>query len=102
MPEEDYHTGVGIRSFCPTRWTVRGHSISSILNNYKVLHQLCEEYLDTTLVPKVKGRILGVRAQMYRYNLLFGLKLCERILKITDNLNKTLQKQSLKHSTLQP
>ena len=32
---------------------------------------------------------------MSQYKLLFGLKLCERILKITDNLSKTLQKQSL-------
>ena len=32
---------------------------------------------------------------MSQYNLLFGFKLCERILKITDNLNRTLQKQSL-------
>lgn len=32
---------------------------------------------------------------MYHYPLVFGLKLCERILKITDNLSKTLQKQSL-------
>ena len=29
IPEEEAHTGVGIRSFCPTRWTVRGDSISS-------------------------------------------------------------------------
>ena len=94
-PEDDCHTGVGIRSFCPTRWTVRGDSISSILDNYNVLKQLWDECLDTTLVPEVKGRMLGVRAQMSQYNLLFGLKLCERVLKITDNLSRTLQKQSL-------
>ena len=27
----------GIRAFCPTRWTVCGNSIGSILENYKVL-----------------------------------------------------------------
>jgi len=32
---------------------------------------------------------------MSKFDVLFGLKLCERILKITDNLSKTLQKQSL-------
>ncbi len=31
----------------------------------------------------------------HKCKLLFGLKLCERILKITDNLSKTLQHQSL-------
>ena len=95
MTEEESHIRVGIRSFCPTRWTVRGDSVASILDNYNVLHQLWEECLDTTLVPEVKCRMLGVRAQMSQYNLLFGLKLCERILRITDNLSRTLQKQSL-------
>lgn len=32
---------------------------------------------------------------MSKFNVLFGLKLCVRILKITDNLSKTLQKNSL-------
>ena len=32
---------------------------------------------------------------MSNFKLLFGLKLCERIFLITDNLSKTLQNQSL-------
>lgn len=32
---------------------------------------------------------------MSQYSLLFGLKLCEWILKITDRLSGTLQKESL-------
>ena len=43
----------------------------------------------------MKGRIIGVQAQMLRYNTLFGLQLCKRILKITDNLSRTLQRQSM-------
>ena len=54
-----------------------------------------EECLTTSLQPDIKGRIIGVKSQMSNFNVLFGLKLCERILKITDNLSKTLQKQSL-------
>ena len=96
---------IEVRQICPkknlTVGLVLGHSalpgglcgdpISSILDNYNVLHQLWEECLDTTLVPEVKGRMLGVRAQTSQYNLLFGIKLCERILRITDNLSRTLQ-----------
>ena len=85
----------GIRKFCPTRWTVRGGAIKSILENYDVLNQLWEECLEGRLEPDVKGRIIGVQTRMSHYDLLFGLKLCERILCITDNLSKTLQKQSL-------
>ena len=63
--------------------------------NYNSLNVLWEECLETNLQPDVKGRIIGVQAQMHQFSLLFGLKLCERILKITDNLSKTLQKKSL-------
>ena len=69
----------GIRKFCPTRWTLRGGAIKSILENYDVLNQLWEECLEERLEPDVKGRTIGVRAQMSQYNLLFGLKLSERI-----------------------
>ena len=48
--------------FCPTRWTVRGDSIESILVNYNTLKQLWEECLTTSLQPDVKGRIIGVRS----------------------------------------
>ena len=94
VAEED-SSSVGIRTFCPTRWTVRGNSIGTILENYNILTQLWEECLETKLDPDIKGRIIGVSTQMSKYNLIFGLKLCERVLKITDNLSMTLQKQSL-------
>ena len=63
--------------------------------NYINLNVLWEECLETNLQPDVKGRIIGVQTQMQQLSLLFGLKLCERILNITDNLSKTLQKKSL-------
>ena len=65
----------GIRSFCPTRWTVRGDAIESIIENYDALKMLWKECLETRLEPEVKGRIIGVQAQMMRYNTLFGLQL---------------------------
>ena len=92
--DEDGYT-MGIRAFCPTRWTVRGDAIASIIENYGVLQQLWDESLETKLEPDIKGRIIGVKAQMSQYRLVFGLLLCKRILLITDNLSKTLQKQSL-------
>ena len=33
---------VGIRSFCPTRWTVRGNALESIAENYDALNRLME------------------------------------------------------------
>ena len=93
--DNDLVSRIGIQSFCPTRWTVRGASITSILENYTILKQLWEQCLEGSLTPDVKGRILGVKAQMSEFKLLFGLQLGERILNITDNLSKTLQTASL-------
>ena len=39
-------------------------------------------------------KVIGVQSQMLKFNLYFGLKLCERIFKITDNLSSTLQTSS--------
>ncbi len=93
--EHEDERSTGIRKFCPTQWTVRGESINSILQNYNVLKELWESCLQLSLQPDVKGRIIGIQAQMSKFKLLFGLKLCERIFLITDNLSKTLQNQSL-------
>ena len=86
---------VGIRSFCPTRWTVRGNALENIVENYDALNRLWSQCLKTRLDADVKGRIIGVQTQMKRYNFLFGLHLSKKILKITDNVSRALQSRSL-------
>lgn len=93
--EEESGTSHGIQSFCPTRWTVRSDAIESILDNYDELKRLWVECLETRLEPDIKGRIIGVQTQMLSFNTLFGLQLSKKILKITDNLSRTLQKQKM-------
>ena len=87
--------------FCHTRWTVRGDSITIIIENYNVLKQLWEECLGEKLDPDIKGILIGVQTQMSKFNLLFGMHLSERILKITDNLSRTLQAESMSASEAQ-
>ena len=48
-------SGVGIRSFCRTRWTVRGESIGSILENYNILNEVWNECLLDELMPDIKS-----------------------------------------------
>ena len=43
----------------------------------------------------LKGRVIGVKTQLGSHRLLIGLKLSEKILRVTDNLSRTLQKTSL-------
>ena len=40
--EDEDGSSVGIRTFCPTRWTMRVDSIESILSNYDNLNKLWE------------------------------------------------------------
>ena len=42
----------GIHNLCPTRWTVRGETMHSYLNNYSELMELWEWSLKTLLAPK--------------------------------------------------
>jgi hypothetical protein len=95
LAEEESGTSHGIQSFCPTRWTVRGDVIESILDNYDTLKRLWVECLETRLESDIKGRIIGVQTQMLNFNTLFGLQLSKKILKITDNLSRTLQNQKM-------
>ena len=64
---------MGIRAFCPARWTVGGDAIASITENYEVFKQLWDERLETKLEPDIKGRIIGVKFQMSQYWLVLGL-----------------------------
>ena len=65
VPGDEHGYTMGIREFCPTRWTVRGDAIASIIENYDFLLQVWEECLETKLDPDVKGRIIDVQIQMY-------------------------------------
>ena len=88
---DERECSAGTQTFYPTKWTVWKKSVASILDNFHNLKQLWDECLETRLEPDVKGQIIDVKAHMCKYNMLFGLKLCERILLITDNLSMTLQ-----------
>jgi len=57
----------GIRVLCPTRWTVRGESLGSVIANYAALQETFEESIDTVTDTEVKSRLIGVSAQMNSY-----------------------------------
>ena len=67
--EEESKPSHGTHSFCPTRWTVCGNAIESILYNYDALKRLWDKCLETRLEPVIKGRIIGVRHRCYATSL---------------------------------
>ena len=89
----------GFRALCPTRWTVRGDSLESIIETYDVLRQTWEESLEEgQLNTEVKARIIGVSNQMETSDFYFGVKVIKLILQMTDNLSRTLQHEHLSAS----
>ena len=92
---EDLDTSPGIRTLCPTRWTVKSGALTSILSNYGKLLEAFEEALLQETNPEMKARINGVKTKMETFEFFFAINLAAMILAQTDNLAKALQKETL-------
>ena len=79
----------GFRVLCPTRWRVRAASLRSVIDNWSPVQELWDESLEKNLESEVKSRVIGVKHQIFYYYL--GVSLSVQILRISDNLSKTLQ-----------
>lgn len=85
----------GVRVLCPTRWTVRADALKSILDNFTVLQELWELSYDESRDTEIRARIQGVAAQMSKFEFYYAASLAEMILRHTDNLSKTLQRNDI-------
>ena len=86
----------GFRTLCPTRWTVRGNSLKSILDNWLPLQKLWQESLSGGgLQPELRGRIIGVQAQMETFEYYFGVTIMQKILGHKDTLQRSIQSPDL-------
>lgn len=79
-----------------TRWPVRGNAYLKIQHNYDPLMKHWDASLAAgKLESEVKSRIIGVQNQISEFQFFFGLNLSQRLFAISDNLSKTLQKESM-------
>ena len=85
----------GVQTLCPTRWTVCGDTLASILNNFEELMKLWDWSLNETKDSEMIARIQGVKTIMSKFEFLFSCSLGERLLKQTDNLSKALQNSTI-------
>ena len=84
----------GIKMLCPTWWTVQGESFERIKENYEALMLEWDICLEERLDTEIRAHIIGVKAQMESFQYFFGLNLGATLLIQTDNLSKTLQKNT--------
>ena len=72
---------------------MRADSIKSILDNYNVLNGVWEKAYDIVKDTETIARIRGIAAQMTSFDFYYGLVLGDILLRHTDNLSRTIQKE---------
>ena len=83
----------GLKPLCPTRWTVRTEAIASVINNYEALGGAFHE-ISATCYDDYGRRAGGVHAQLDRFEIYFGLKLCHLVFSCTEEVSLLLQGKS--------
>ena len=82
-----------LRMVCPTRWTIRHTSISSILQNYSVLQTALEEI--QLGHDDYAAKASGLLAQMRCFDIYFALKLAYLVFSAAEQLSINLQSVDL-------
>ena len=90
-PQRETH---GVHAFCPTRWTVRGATLQSFINNHDELMELWKWSLS-----EMRGRIIGAKTTLKTFGFLFGCAIGKTLLTLTNHLSEKLQDSKL--STLE-
>ena len=62
-----------IRTLCPTHWTVRAESLSSVINNFEALRSTWETAVEVVQDTETKSRICGVAFQMDTFDFFYFL-----------------------------
>ena len=91
LRKETQNEDAGVHAFCPTRWTVRGKTLLSILNNHVELMELWKWSLTVVKDTEMKARIIGVKSMMKKFDFLFGCAIGKTLLNQTDSLSAKLQ-----------
>ena len=84
-----------LSKLCVTRWTVRATTYMKVLSNYAQLMKLWEICLQEQLDKEIRSRIVGCQYQMKLFSFFYGIHLGYKLYIISDNLSKTLQKESM-------
>ena len=82
-----------LRMVCPTRWIIRHTSISSILNNYKVLLTALEQI--QLGHDEYAARASGLLTQMRSFKIYFALKFAYLVFSSAEQLSINLQSVDL-------
>lgn len=68
LVSESENESKSVHTLCPTRWTVRGEALASVLNNHSELMELWDWSMDVVKETDMKARIQGVQAMMTTFS----------------------------------
>ncbi|KAK0131373.1 Zinc finger MYM-type protein 1 [Merluccius polli] len=77
-----------LRTFCPTRWTVRTGTLKSVIDNYSVLTTAMEEFSEESR-DECGRKAGGILAMLEKFSTHFGLRLAYLVFYPTEQLSKT-------------
>ena len=77
LKEETGSDAPGMRTLCPTRWTVCTESLASIIANYDSIQLRWETAVHATSDTEMKARIHGVGSQIQLFKFQFSLS-CQK------------------------
>ena len=87
--QQEYPSNSGIRTLCPTRWTVRTGAMQANVTNYEALRETMEVASQGT--DDCSRRANGILALMDRFSTYFGLELSILLFSITEQMSIHLQ-----------
>ena len=89
--QQGSYSNSGIRTLCPTRWTVRTGAMQAIISHYQALQETME--MSSHGSDDCSRRANGILALMERFSTYFGLKFSILMFSITEQMSIHLQKQ---------
>lgn len=91
--KKDFPGNPGLKPLCPTRWTVRTGSMTSIVENYDPLVETLTE-VHSSGNDEYSRKANGLLFQMERFQTYFGLKLSILVFSAVEQLSITLQSKN--------
>jgi len=83
--QQKHSSTSGIRTLCPTRWTVRTGAMQAIVTNYEALRETMEVASQGT--DECARRANGMLALMNPFSIFFGLKFSILLFSITEQMS---------------
>jgi len=96
----EYENSQTLHQLCPTRWTIRTRSLSSVLNSYQAIHETLMSISEENNQREICDKARGLARKMENFDLYFGLFIGKNIFSVCEQVATTLQTETLTAGTV--